>query len=104
MKPIRVIAFILVASSAFAGKNDPCSTGQLTNTLKVSKKICLEHLKEFADRSSATCVLSKTELKNCSASCKDENGLALAKVQVNLNADCGREVAYFSKTVIKYYR
>lgn len=99
-----IFTLLLVTSGAFAQDLERCSSVQMQNLRKASKKICNEHVTEFALRSSANCLVSKYELNVCRALCKDEEKKPLAALRVDMIRDCGRELVHYQRMGIRYFR
>lgn len=95
---------LIVTSGVFAQNFQHCSKPQITNTKKVSKKICTEHINEFALRSSVLCHIKKLDIGLCQAECREADKKSFASLRVEFTPDCGREVAYYKKMGIRYSR
>lgn len=95
---------LLVSSGAFAQDLQRCSKTQITNTKKVSKKICTEHINEFALRSEVFCHISKLDMSVCRAECREADKKSFASLRVELVPDCGRELAHYKRMGITYSR
>lgn len=99
-----IFTLLLVSSAAFAQPVDRCTKKQILNTGKISKRICNDHINEFASRSSASCIVSKIEKNICRAVCKDAEKKLLANLRVDMTSDCGRQIVHYHKMGIHYYR
>jgi hypothetical protein len=95
---------VLTSFNLFAQDYERCNYTQIKNTQKNSTAMCNEHLREFSSRSNATCKSLKYDLNVCWAECVDETRAKLARVRVDMSSDCERELVYYHRTVIKYYR
>ncbi len=99
-----IFLILLLSSGAIAQNYERCTKRQIHNTGKIAKRVCNEHISEFALRSSATCRISKIGKNTCHALCQDVDKKPLADLQVAMNSDCMREFVQYQKMGISYYR
>lgn len=97
-------AFFLFSSLALARSPEVCPGPHKNKVFKLSKRLCEDHLSEFARRSNASCKIKEHDLSACRGECLDETLEKFAEVRVKLSTDCGREQVFYNRTNIKYYR
>jgi hypothetical protein len=95
---------LLITSEAQALDTQRCSKIQIANTKKVLKKICTDHINEFALRSSVFCHISKLDSHVCRSECSEADKKSFASLRVEMVPDCGRETGHFKRMGIKYSR
>ena len=96
---------LLISTSAFAHETESCWGGPYWTLMDKSLRICHATIQQFENQNSVACKVDHHNSPSvCFTSCRDNAGVRVAKVRVDMTYNCDHGSVKYRKTKITWYR